>query len=233
MRQHTVLLVASLRRLRRYLFTYLSYKIFELLFNAFCRVLVKTKVDRALANFGASKNWEDIVPPHPASAESLPEWFHDSCQAGARVRGGVSHHGAKRQFLKALYTSNAYEGTLDAMVFEEAKQNGKFSYLEALCFILPHLVNKDRAKVTKQSIVGEARAVNALQQSGRRQPRGWGNPIEGSVAEVARVVAATWFGITNIAQFKEMGSIPHKDMVHITIRVHLEPGCLFLVRPVP
>ena len=106
------------------------------------KALVKTQIDRALANYGASKNWEDIVPPHPTTADSLTEWFDDWCQAGARVCGGVSHHMAKRQFLKALYVSNAYEGHLDAMVFEEAKQNGKYSYLEAFCFILPRLVSK-------------------------------------------------------------------------------------------
>ena len=38
------------------------------------------------------------------------------------------------------------------MVFEEAKQNGKFSYPEAFCFILPRLVSKKQAKVTKQNV---------------------------------------------------------------------------------
>ena len=115
------------------------------------KALVKTQVDRALANYGASKNWEDIVQPHPATADSLTEWFDDWCQAGPCMRGGVSHHMAMRQFFKALYVSNAYEGHLDAMLFDEAKQNGKFSYLEAFCFILPRLVSKKRAKVTKQN----------------------------------------------------------------------------------
>ena len=138
------------------------------------KTLVKTQIDRAMANYGASKNWEDIVPPHPATANSLTEWFDDWGQAGARVRGGVSHHMAKRQFLKAMYVSNAYEGHLDAMVFEEAKQNSRFSYLKAFCFILPRQVSKKRAKVTKQNIVGEARAVNAIQPHGRGQPCGRG-----------------------------------------------------------
>ena len=39
------------------------------------------------------------------------------------MRGGVSDHMAKRQFPKAVYMSNAYEGHLDAMLFEEARQN--------------------------------------------------------------------------------------------------------------
>ena len=78
------------------------------------------------------------------------------------MHGGVSHHGARRKFLKALYMSNAYQGDLDAMVLVEAKQNGKFSYLEAFCFILTQLVGKKRAKVIKQTIVGEARAVIAM-----------------------------------------------------------------------
>ena len=113
------------------------------------KALVKIQIDRALVNYGASQNWEDIVPLHPARADSLTEWFDNWCQAGAGVRGGVSHHMAKRQFLKAPYVSNAYEGHLGAMVFDEASQNGKFSYLVAFCFILPRLVSKKRAKVTK------------------------------------------------------------------------------------
>ena len=112
------------------------------------KALVKTQIDRALANYGAFKNWEDIVPPHPATADSLTDWLADWFQAGACVRGGVSHHMAKRQFLKAPYMSNAYEGHLDAMLFEEAKQNHQFSYLEAFCLILPRLVHKKQAKVT-------------------------------------------------------------------------------------
>ena len=63
--------------------------------------------------------------------------------------------------------SDAYKGHFDAMVFEEAKQNGKFAYLEAFCFILPRLVSKKRAKVTKKNIVGKARAANAMQLHGR------------------------------------------------------------------
>ena len=55
-----------------------------------------------------------------------------------------------------------------------SKQNGKFSYLEAFCFILPRLVSKKRANVTKQNILGEARAINAMQPHGRGQPRGRG-----------------------------------------------------------
>ena len=86
----------------------------------------------------------------------------------------VSHHMAKRQFLRALYVFNAYEGHLDAMVFGEAKQNRKFSYLEAFCFNLPCLVSKNRAKVTNQKIVVEARAVNAMKPHGWGQPRGSG-----------------------------------------------------------
>ena len=97
------------------------------------KALVKTQMDRALVNFGVSKNWEDIVPPRHASAASLTEWFDDWRHAGARVHGGVSHHGAKRQFVKALYVSHAYEGHLEGMVFEEAKQNGKISYLASFC----------------------------------------------------------------------------------------------------
>ena len=144
------------------------------------KALVKTQRDRALANYGASKNWEDIGPPHPSTADSLTEWFHDWCQAGARVRGGVSHNMAKRQFLKALYVSHAYEGHSDAMVFEEPKQNGNFSYLEAFCYILPRLVSKKRAKMTKQNIVGEARAVNAMQPNGRAEPPGRGKGKAGA-----------------------------------------------------
>ena len=78
----------------------------------------------------------------------------------------------QRQFFKALYVSNAYGGHLDALPFEEAKQKAKFSYLEAFCFILPRLVSKKQAKVMKQNIVGEARAVKAMQPHGRGQPRG-------------------------------------------------------------
>ena len=58
--------------------------------------MIKPQIDRALANYGASTNLEGIVPPHPATADSLTEWFDDLCQAGARVRGGVSHRMAKR-----------------------------------------------------------------------------------------------------------------------------------------
>ena len=37
----------------------------------------------------------------------------------------------------------------------------------------------------------------------------------GFVAEVVVVVAATWLGIADIAQFKDMGNVLHKDMVEI------------------
>ena len=87
------------------------------------------------------------------------------------MRAGVSHHMANRHFLRALYVSKAYDRHFEAMVFVEAKQNGTLSCVEDFCFILPRLVSKKRAKVLKQNIVGEARAVNAMQPHGRGQPR--------------------------------------------------------------
>ena len=188
------------------------------------KALAKTQIDRALANYGASKNWEDIVPPHPATADSLTEWFDDRCQAGARVRCGVSHHMAKRQFLKALYVSNACEGHLDAMVFKEAKQNGKFSYLEAFCFILPRLVSKKRAKATKQNIVGKARAVNAMQTHGPGQARGRGKGNAGADTGMPNPTPGDGGnGTPNPRQCTACGRTGHTDAQGWERHPHLSP----------
>ena len=47
------------------------------------KALVKTQINGALANHSAFKSWEDIVPHHPATADSVTEWFDDWCQGGA------------------------------------------------------------------------------------------------------------------------------------------------------
>ena len=103
-------------------------------------------MDLALANCGASKNWEDIVPSHQPISHSPTDWFDDWCQACARLHAGVNHSLATGHFLKALFTSNAYEEHLNMMLFKEAKKNGKFLFLEALCFISLRLVTKKRTK---------------------------------------------------------------------------------------